>query len=144
MIVRRLVHGMGYRYRLHVGSLPGKSDIVLPRLNRIIDVRGCFWHQHAGCIDSHIAKSRVQYWEPKLARNQRRDEETPAGCANLGGKCVWFGSAKRRRRANSPVDSLVSLENPGEHNHASKSCADAAEEQNVIPPGGSQLAIPVE
>ena len=75
MIVRRLVHGMGYRYRLHVTKLPGKPDIVLPRLRRIIEVRGCFWHQHPGCIDSHIPKTRTEYWRPKLARNRQRDSE---------------------------------------------------------------------
>ena len=47
LTVRRLVHGMGYRYRLHVASLPGKPDMVFARLKKIIEVRGCFWHQHA-------------------------------------------------------------------------------------------------
>jgi DNA mismatch endonuclease (patch repair protein) len=91
MIVRRLVHGMGYRYRLHVASLPGKPDIVLPRLKKIIEVRGCFWHQHAGCIDSHIPKSRIQYWGPKLARNLQRDRENGRKLRQLGWKLciVW-------------------------------------------------------
>lgn len=84
MIVRRLVHGMGFRYRLHVPDLPGKPDIVLPRLRRIIDVRGCFWHQHAGCIDSHIPKSRRSYWLPKLRRNRRRDEQNMRELRRLG------------------------------------------------------------
>jgi DNA mismatch endonuclease (patch repair protein) len=74
MIVRRLVHGMGYRYRLHSSKLPGKPDLVLQRLKKIIEVRGCFWHQHQGCIDSHIPKSRIEYWKPKLAKNKRRDQ----------------------------------------------------------------------
>jgi len=73
--VRRLVYGMGYRYRLHIANLPGKPDLVFRRLKRVIDVRGCFWHQHPGCIDSHIPKSRIGYWRPKLARNQKRDLE---------------------------------------------------------------------
>lgn len=73
MLVRRLVHRMGFRYRLHVPSLPGKPDLVLRRLNKIIDIRGCFWHQHKGCIDSHIPKSRPQYWNPKLKHNVVRD-----------------------------------------------------------------------
>lgn len=91
MIVRRLVHRMGYRYRLHVASLPGKPDIVLPRLKSIVEVRGCFWHQHPGCIDSHIPKSRIQYWEPKLARNQRRDQENGRKLRKLGWRVflVW-------------------------------------------------------
>jgi DNA mismatch endonuclease, patch repair protein len=75
MIVRRLVHGMGFRYRLHVSTLPGKPDLVFPRLHRIIEVRGCFWHQHRGCIDSHVPKTRIDYWRPKLKKNQRRDRE---------------------------------------------------------------------
>jgi DNA mismatch endonuclease (patch repair protein) len=48
---------------------------VFPRFKKIIEVRGCFWHQHKGCIDSHIPKSRVEYWRPKLARNVRRDRK---------------------------------------------------------------------
>ena len=73
MAVRRLVHGMGFRYRLHVAALPGKPDLVFPRFRKIIQVHGCFWHRHRGCIDSHIPKTRVEYWKPKLARNQKRD-----------------------------------------------------------------------
>jgi DNA mismatch endonuclease (patch repair protein) len=96
MIVRRLVHGMGFRFRLHVTTLPGKPDILLPRLKRIIEVRGCFWHQHPGCIDSHIPKSRIEYWEPKLARNQRRDEENGRKLRELGWRVcvVWECEAK--------------------------------------------------
>lgn len=76
LTVRRMVHSIGFRFRLHVPTLPGKPDLVFPRLNKIIEVRGCFWHQHKGCIDSHIPKSRVEYWRPKLTRNKRRDKET--------------------------------------------------------------------
>jgi len=75
MKVRRLVHSMGYRYRLHVAKLPGRPDLVFSRLRKIIEVRGCFWHRHVHCIDSHIPKSRIEYWRPKLARNQRRDRQ---------------------------------------------------------------------
>jgi DNA mismatch endonuclease (patch repair protein) len=100
MIVRRLVHGMGYRYRLHVTSLPGKPDIVLPRLKSIIEVRGCFWHQHSGCIDSHIPKSRIQYWQPKLQRNQHRDQVHGRQLRKLGWRvCViWECETKFSRR----------------------------------------------
>lgn len=96
MAVRRLIYGMGYRYRLHVAELPGKPDIVLPRLKRIVEVRGCFWHQHPGCIDSHIPKSRLEYWEPKLKKNQRRDEENGRKLRKLGWRVciVWECEAK--------------------------------------------------
>jgi len=84
MIVRRLVHGMGYRYRLHAAKLPGKPDLVFTRLKRIIEVRGCFWHQHRGCIDSHVPKSRMEYWRPKLKTNQQRDRNNEKALRALG------------------------------------------------------------
>lgn len=78
MTVRRLVHGMGYRYRLHRNDLPGKPDIVFPSRHKILFIHGCFWHQHeaAGCRGSRIPKTRVAYWQPKLMRNRERDEHT--------------------------------------------------------------------
>jgi DNA mismatch endonuclease (patch repair protein) len=84
MVVRQLVHGMGYRYRLHSRKLPGKPDLVFSRLKKIIEVRGCFWHQHGGCIDSHVPKSRMDYWRPKLQRNQQRDLENIQKLRDLG------------------------------------------------------------
>jgi len=89
--VRRIVHGMGYRYRLHVAKLPGKPDLVFARLRRIVDVRGCFWHQHPGCIDSHIPKSRRTYWRPKLRGNVRRDALHGDALKRLGWRVlvVW-------------------------------------------------------
>ena len=82
--VRKLVHGMGYRYRLHSPSLPGKPDLVFKRLMRIVEVRGCFWHQHGKCTDSHIPKSRIEYWGPKLKRNQERDAKNLEQLKALG------------------------------------------------------------
>lgn len=100
LIVRRLVHSMGYRYRLHVPSLPGKPDIVLAKSKKIIEVRGCFWHQHGKCIDSHIPKSRIQYWRPKLQGNQRRDRKNTRVLEALGWKVfvVWECEVKDLRR----------------------------------------------
>ena len=74
MTVRKLVHAMGFRYRLHVAELPGKPDLVFPPLRKIIEVRGCFSHQHKGCIDGHLPKSRKEYWRPKLVANTLRDK----------------------------------------------------------------------
>lgn len=84
IVVRKLVHGMGYRYRLHSRELPGKPDLVFPRLRKIIEVRGCFWHQHGSCVDSHIPKSKMDYWRPKLQRNQQRDLENIQHLQDLG------------------------------------------------------------
>lgn len=84
MVVRQMAHGMGYRYRLHAPQLPGKPDLVFPRLKKIIEVRGCFWHQHGSCIDSHVPKSRRDYWCPKLQRNQQRDIDNLQKLRDLG------------------------------------------------------------
>ncbi len=84
LAVRRLVYSLGFRYRLHVPTLPGKPDLVFSHLKKIIEVRGCFWHQHDGCIDSHVPKSRTEYWRPKLQRNQRRDIENIQELRDLG------------------------------------------------------------
>lgn len=82
---------MGYRFRLHVASLPGKPDLVFRRLMKIIEVRGCFWHQHPGCIDSHTPKTRRAYWGPKLERNRARDTANMRALRKLGWRVliVW-------------------------------------------------------
>ncbi|WP_246231805.1 very short patch repair endonuclease [Sinorhizobium alkalisoli] len=77
MIVRRMVHAMGYRYRLHRRDLPGKPDLVFPSRRAVIFVHGCFWHHHPdpACKDAVLPKSRTDYWSPKLARNEERDKQ---------------------------------------------------------------------
>jgi DNA mismatch endonuclease, patch repair protein len=75
LFVRRLVHCLGYRYRLHVRSLPGCPDLVFPRLKKIINVNGCFWHLH-GCPRCRVPSSRRRYWTAKLQRNAARDKRT--------------------------------------------------------------------
>ena len=73
LIVRRIAHGCGFRYRLHVPTLPGKPDLVFPRLGKIIFVHGCFWHRHPGCELARLPKSKLDFWERKLTENRRRD-----------------------------------------------------------------------
>lgn len=73
LIVRRLVHAMGYRYRLHRSDLPGKPDIVLPRHKKIIFVHGCFWHRHKACRKAGVPKSRTAFWLEKFEKNVKRD-----------------------------------------------------------------------
>ena len=72
MIVRRMAHAMGYRYRLHVRKLPGSPDLVFPRLKKVIFVHGCFWHRH-GCKRTTTPASRVEYWSKKFEENVKRD-----------------------------------------------------------------------
>ncbi len=72
--VRSLLHQMGYRFRLHVKSLPGQPDIVLPRYRKVIFVHGCFLHLHKGCRDGTIPKTQHEKWKSKLERNVERDK----------------------------------------------------------------------
>lgn len=80
MRVRRLAHAMGYRFRLHRKDLAGKPDLVFPSRRAVIFVHGCFWHQHPdpSCKDARLPKSNLEYWKPKLERNQRRDTQNQA------------------------------------------------------------------
>ena len=75
MIVRRMVHAMGYRYRLHDRGLPGNPDIVLARHRKAILVHGCFWHRHDCPNGRKLPRSKPEYWGPKLAKNRQRDEK---------------------------------------------------------------------
>ena len=73
--VRSKLHKAGYRFRLHVKGLPGKPDIVLPKYNTIIFINGCFWHRHKGCKYAYKPKTRVDFWNEKLNRNIKRQDE---------------------------------------------------------------------
>jgi DNA mismatch endonuclease (patch repair protein) len=90
MIVRRLVHGMGYRYRLHVRSLPGNPDLVLVWHRKIILVHGCFCHLHK-CARCRVPASNRRYWVAKLERNAQRDARVRRSLCRAGWRVlvVW-------------------------------------------------------
>tara|TARA_R110002049_G_scaffold251918_1_gene426347 strand:+ start:1955 stop:2386 length:432 start_codon:yes stop_codon:yes gene_type:complete len=91
LIVRSLLHRMGYRFRLHRKDLPGKPDIVLPKYKTVIFVHGCFWHRHKGCKYAYTPKSRIEFWEKKFATNLKRDLENQKLLKNCGWKVrvIW-------------------------------------------------------
>ena len=84
MKVRRLAHGLGYRYRLHRKDLPGKPDMVFVARRKVVFVNGCFWHRHEGCPKVRIPKANRDYWVGKLERNRMRDERNLALLAQDG------------------------------------------------------------
>ena len=88
LVVRRVLYGLGYRYRLHRRDLPGVPDLVFPSRRKAIFVHGCFWHQHKGCVDGRLPQSRQDYWLPKLRRNVERDCENTAKLRNNGWKVL--------------------------------------------------------
>lgn len=73
LIVRSLIHRLGYRFRLHYKKLPGKPDLAFPGRRKIIFVHGCFWHGHENCPKGRLPKSNLDVWEPKILRNRERD-----------------------------------------------------------------------
>jgi DNA mismatch endonuclease, patch repair protein len=75
LLVRRTLHAMGYRYRLHRRSLPGTPDIVLTGRRKVIFVHGCFWHGHPGCRFAVMPATRPEYWAAKIRRNKERDAD---------------------------------------------------------------------
>lgn len=91
LAVRRLLHAMGYRFRLHRRDLPGTPDIVFPGRRKVVHVHGCFWHQHDGCHRASLPATRRDYWLPKLARNKERDGQVELALALLGWETavVW-------------------------------------------------------
>jgi len=101
MAVRRLAHGMGYRYRLHGKKLPGKPDLVFTSRRKVIFVHGCFWHQHpkAGCSDARPPRSNPDYWLPKLARNRQRDRAAQAELKKLGWSVCVIWECQTRNTA---------------------------------------------
>ena len=100
MVVRRMLHAMGYRFRLHRRDLPGTPDIVLPRLGKAVFVHGCYWHGHSGCRLGRLPKSRLEYWGPKIAANRERDARKAAALRRAGWSVatVWECETRRRER----------------------------------------------
>jgi DNA mismatch endonuclease (patch repair protein) len=96
MNVRRLLHSMGYRFRLHRKDLPGNPDIVLPKHKKVIFVHGCFWHGHKGCPRSKRPSTNVEFWNNKLSGNIERDRKNLAALRKLGWKpyVIWECQAK--------------------------------------------------
>jgi DNA mismatch endonuclease, patch repair protein len=84
LLVRRLIHGMGYRYRLHAKELPGRPDIVFRKRRKVIFVNGCFWHRHQNCRLARLPKSRSEFWLPKLEGNRQRDAKNIAALKAAG------------------------------------------------------------
>ena len=91
ILVRSIVHRMGYRFRIHRRELPGNPDIVLPRHRKVIFVHGCFWHGHRRCPRSERPSSNKSFWNTKLDKNVERDERLRRVLRRMGWKVfvVW-------------------------------------------------------
>ncbi len=90
IIVRSLLHRMGFRFRLHRKDLYGRPDIVMHRYRTVIFVNGCFWHQHTGCVEASSPKSNTTYWNAKLKANMKRDRRNHRLLIQQGWRVLGF------------------------------------------------------
>jgi DNA mismatch endonuclease, patch repair protein len=98
MTVRRMVHNMGYRFRLHRNDLPGKPDLVFARLRKVIFVHGCFWHGHNCARGARVPKRNRAYWIKKISGNRVRDQRNKKELAAAGWKSLIIWECKTRNQ----------------------------------------------
>ncbi|WP_201864464.1 very short patch repair endonuclease [Microvirga soli] len=110
MIVRRIAHALGYRFRVHRRDLPGTPDLVFPSRRKAIYVHGCFWHGH-GCPKGKLPKSRPEFWIPKIARNKERDADTVAAMEAMGWETLTLWQCETKDR-DAVVKALVDFLGP--------------------------------
>lgn len=112
LIVRSLLHNMGYRFRLHRSDLPGTPDITLPKHKKVIFVHGCFWHGHKGCRRSKRPTTNKKFWREKLDKNIERDKLSIRDIKKLGWEVlvVWTCEVNDMTKLKNKL--LSFLENP--------------------------------
>ncbi len=108
MGVRRLVHGMGYRYILHRADLPGRPDLAFPSRRKVIFVHGCFWHGHH-CRYGRLPKSRRDYWEPKIETNKHRDRKQRQELTRQGWRVlvIWQCQLKKPEWLGAKIEDFL-------------------------------------
>ena len=109
LLVRSIVHGLGYRYRLNVRDLPGSPDLVLSRLGTVIFVHGCFWHRHARCDYASTPATRKRFWKAKFDANVIRDRRVTRQLRRLGWSVltVWECQLRRPEMVKARLDRLL-------------------------------------
>ena len=111
LAVRRLLHRLGYRYRVHLRDLPGKPDLVFSARRKVIFVHGCFWHGHdaVSCPDRRTVKSNSGYWVPKIAGNIARDERHAKALQDAGWEVavVWECQMRQPDRVGAELTSYL-------------------------------------
>ncbi len=106
LVIRKGLHSMGFRYKLHVINLPGKPDLVLPRYSAIIFVNGCFWHGH----DCHLFKwpsTRIDFWHKKITRNQQKDTENLSALLDTSWRVLVIWECALKGKMRRPVESVL-------------------------------------
>jgi DNA mismatch endonuclease (patch repair protein) len=112
MIVRRLLHGMGYRFRLHGRDLPGRPDIVFRSRRTVVFVHGCFWHRH-DCGLAYMPKTRQQFWQDKFNGNVRRDQRVKNELTAAGWRVIFVWECEIDQLSTLSARLVKSLGTPG-------------------------------
>lgn len=107
ILVRKELFRRGYRYRINVGNLPGRPDIVLPKYKTVIFVNGCFWHGHEGCKYFVLPKSNAAFWENKIRQTQQRDKNTVTALQKIGWKTITIWECQLTGSLFSETISMV-------------------------------------
>jgi DNA mismatch endonuclease, patch repair protein len=115
LAVRRVLHRLGYRFRLHSNDLPGKPDVILPKWRVAVLVHGCFWHHHRRCPKATLPKSHVLFWTRKLNDNRRRDRKVQRQLNNLGWRVcvVWECEVADIETLAEALDQFIRQRPPG-------------------------------
>ena len=103
--IRKLLKASGYKYVCNYSQLPGRPDIVLPKLRKVVFVHGCFWHRHSGCKKASVPETNRDFWLRKLRRNVERDSEQKKLLRKLGWKSftVWECQILKNRQLQSKL-----------------------------------------
>lgn len=109
--VRKIVHALGFRFRLHRKDLPGHPDLVFPRKNKVVFVHGCFWHGHDCARGSRVPKTNTSYWSSKIERNVSRDSKTLTSLKKLGWKTliVWECELKNIEKVQMKLKKFLTV-----------------------------------
>jgi DNA mismatch endonuclease (patch repair protein) len=118
MVVRSILHRMGYRFRLHVKGLPGRPDVVLPKYRTVVFVHGCFWHRHRGCKNCTTPTHRREWWLRKLEGNAARDRLHLRELGRMGWKAVvvWECEVEKKLERLEQRLAGVAVRQPGRAN----------------------------
>lgn len=109
ILVRSLLHRMGYRFRIHKKDLPGRPDICLPKHKKVIFVHGCFWHGHENCPKSKRPTTNVEFWNKKIDGNIERDKENIKKLRRLGWQTlmIWTCEIKNQEELKNKLISFI-------------------------------------
>lgn len=109
ILVRSIVHRMGYRFRLHNRTLPGNPDLTLTKHNKVIFVHGCFWHGHKGCMRSKRPSTNQEFWSEKLDKNIQRDKQNISKLKKVGWAplVIWSCELKKEERLKKKIQRFL-------------------------------------